>query len=200
MELKFSQLSPYVRKVRVVAYEVGVGDTLVVTPVNTSEEQDKITPFNPLGKIPALVTDDGQILYDSPVICEYLDAEFGGHRLLPASGRKRWEIMTRVALADGILDAALLVRHERLRPVERQSSDWIARQLGKARAGFDQLEREAGTFGELDMGLVAAGCAHAYVPLRVAEFEGFRDWPQLRAWAAEISQRPSFARTMPKLP
>jgi len=86
MELKFSGLSPYVRKVMVVAHEVGVADRLQLTPVKTREEPEKITPVNPLGKIPALITDSGQAIYDSPVICEYLDAEFGGHRLLRRRG------------------------------------------------------------------------------------------------------------------
>jgi glutathione S-transferase len=183
----------------VVAHETGVADSLTLTTVKTSEEPDKIVPFNPLGKIPALVLDDGQILYDSPVICEYLDAEFGGHRLLPTGGPRRWAIMTRAALADGMLDAALLVRHERLRPAPQQSADWVALQIGKARSGLDRLEREAEAFGDLDMGLVGVGCALGYMPLRVREFEGLTDWPRLRDWFAQVSQRPSFQRTTPVL-
>lgn len=199
MELKYSPLSPYVRKVRVVAHEAGVAETLQLTPVKTREEPEKIEPFNPLGKIPALVTDDGRILYDSPVICEYLDAEFGGHRLLPASGTRRWAIMTRAALADGLLDAAILTRHERLRPAPQQSAEWVALQMGKIRSGLDRLEREAESFGDLDMGLVGVGCALGYMPLRLRELEGLPDWPRLREWFAATSQRPSFQRTTPVL-
>jgi glutathione S-transferase len=158
-------------------------------------------PVNPLGKIPALITDAGTVLYDSPVICEYLDAEFGGRRLLPAAGARRWEVMTRAALADGILDAAILARNERLRPAADQSSEWIAWQLRKVNAGFDQLERDAGGFGdELDMGLVGVGCALGYLPLRIEEFAGLTRWPRLKAWYAAMSLRPSFQRTAPVVP
>src|SRR3982074_2322854 len=101
MELKFSGLSPYVRKVLVVAHEVGVADRIHRTPVNVRDEPERIAPFNPLGKIPVLITDSGEALYDSPVICEYLDAEFGGQRLLPASGPRRWSVMTRGGRAAG---------------------------------------------------------------------------------------------------
>ena len=90
MELKFGAVSPYVRKVMVMAHEAGVADRIRLTPVKTREEPHTILPFNPLAKIPALVLDDGSTIYDSPVICEYLDAEFGGHRLLAASGAARW--------------------------------------------------------------------------------------------------------------
>ena len=152
MELKFSPLSPYVRKVSVTAHELGIAQRIRLTPVKTREEPDKIAPFNPLGKIPTLVTDAGAVLYDSPVICEYLDAEFGNHRLLPASGARRWDILTRVALADGMMDAAILLRTERLRAVEKQSSDpiawqpqdFIAWQLRKIRAGLDHMEGSVG--------------------------------------------------------
>ena len=88
------------------------------------------------------------MLYDSPVICEYLDTEFGGRRLLPAAGARRWKTLTRAALADGILDAAILARNDRLRPAEQQSQDWIAWQLRKMQGGLDALERDAGDFGD----------------------------------------------------
>jgi glutathione S-transferase len=198
MELKFSGLSPYVRKVMVVAHEVGVADRLKLTPVKAREEPEKITPVNPLGKVPALITDSGQALYDSPVICEYLDAEFGARNLLPAGGERRWAILTMAALADGVLDAGILVRNERLRPAERQSSEWIEWQLRKVNAGLDALERDAGGFGTgLDLGLIGVGCALGYLPLRIDETKGLERWPRLKSWYAMISQRPSFERTKP---
>ena len=200
MELKFSPLSPYVRKVSVTAHELGIADRIRLTKVNTREEPDKITPFNPLGKIPTLVTDAGAVLYDSPVICEYLDAEFGQHRLLPASGAQRWEILTRAALADGLMDAAILVRNDRLRSEEKQSQDWIAWQLRKLYAGLDHMEQVIGTGGEaLDLGKIALGCALGYMPLRVAELEGLPKWPRLKAWYDVLSQRESFRLTKPVL-
>jgi glutathione S-transferase len=200
MELKFSPLSPYVRKVMVVAHEVGVADRIQLTPVKTREEPEKITPVNPLGKIPALITDAGQALFDSPVICEYLDAQFGGRKLLPAGGDRRWAILTMAALADGILDAALLVRHERARPAERQSSEWIELQMRKINSGLDALERQAEGFGSaLDLGLIGVGCVLGYLPLRIEEAKGLPRWPHLKSWYASMSPRPSFERTTPVL-
>ena len=199
MELKYGAVSPYVRQVMVVAHETGAMERMRITPVKTREEPETILPFNPLAKIPALVLDDGSTILDSPVICEYLDTELGDGRLLAASGPQRWRTLTREALADGILDAGLLVRHERLRPAELQSKDWIASHLGKIYAGLDALEREADTFGELDLGLVAVGCALGYLPLRVPEIKNRERWPKLFAWFDEVSKRPSFAKTAPQI-
>jgi len=200
MELKFSGLSPYVRKVMVVAHEAGIADRIELTPVKARDEPETLVPFNPLGKITALVLDYGSVLYDSPVICEYLDAEFGGSKLLPRDNPRRYRILTRAALADGIMDAAILLRNERVRPPEKQMQDALDWQLGKMTRGFDTLEREADGFGtELDLGLVAVGCACGYVPLRIAEAKELARWPRLAQWYAKISQRPSFARTTPVL-
>jgi len=200
MELKYGPLSPYVRKVMVVAHEVGVADRLTLTVVKTRESPQDIVPFNPLGKIPALVRDDGSVLYDSPVICEYLDTAFGKSKLLPASGDARFAVLTRAALADGLLDAGILVRHERLRPAQQQSQEWIGWQLGKLFAGLDALEHEAQALeGDLDLGKIGVGCALGYLPLRIAEANDATRWPRLARWSAKLFERPSFARTMPKL-
>src|SRR5689334_4770486 len=175
----------------VVAHETAAIERIKLTPVKTQEEPERIVPFNPLGKIPALVLDDGSVIFDSPVICEYLDAEFGERRLLPAAGMRRWRIMTRAALADGLLDAAILTRHERLRPAERQSQDWIAKQLRKIFDGLDALERDAATFnGTLDMGQIAVACALGYLPLRIPETADLAArWPRLAEWSAQVGKR-----------
>lgn len=200
VELKYGPLSPYVRKVMVVAHEVGVADRLALTVVKTRESPQDIVPFNPLGKIPALVRDDGSVLFDSPVICEYLDTQFGGGRLLPAKGDERFVVLTRAALADGLLDAGLLVRHERLRPVEQQSAEWIGWQLGKVVSALDALEHGADALeGDLDLGKIGVGCALGYLPLRVPEANDPARWPRLGRWSMKLFERPSFARTMPKL-
>lgn len=200
MELKFSPLSPYVRKVSVVAHELGIAGLIRLTQVNTREEPERIAPFNPLGKIPTLITDTGAVLFDSPVICEYLDAEYGSHRLLPAAGARRWNVLTRMALADGMIDAAIIVRHERARPPEKQSQDWIAWQLRKVYAGLDHLEEQADTFGDaLDLGKISLACALGYMPLRVVEVERLPKWPRLKAWYERVSQRESFRLTTPVL-
>ena len=153
-------------------------------------------PLNPLGKIPALVLDDGRVLYDSPVICEYLDAEFGGRRLLPAIGRRALATsLTRAALVDGILDAAILARNDRLRPAAQQSQDWISWQLGKMLARRStRSEREAATSATSSTsGTSRVGCALGYLPLRIPEREDPARWPRLDAWYAQGVAAPSFA-------
>jgi glutathione S-transferase len=198
MELLFSGLSPYVRKVSIVAHEHGLADRLRLTKVNTRSEPEKITPYNALAKIPVLITDQGVALSDSTVICEYLDAEFGDCRLLPRSGPRRWEILTICALADGLLDAALLARLERARLASEQSADWIALQLGKVNRGLDRLEQIVDACGsDLDMAQVGMGAAAGYIPLRLPDFEGLPKWPKLKAWYESQLRRPSFASTVP---
>ncbi len=200
MELKFSKLSPYVRKVNIVAHEHGLTERIHLTPLDTRADSDKLAPLNPLGKIPVLITDAGEAIYDSPVICEYLDAEFGNHRLLPAQGARRWQIMTMAALADGLLDAALLIRHERARPADRQSAEWTELQLRKVHLALDHFERTVDGFGaELDMAQVGVGAAVGYIPLRLLDLEGLPKWPKLKAWYATQSQRPSFKHSAPVL-
>lgn len=200
MELKYSALSPYVRKVLVVAHELGIAHRIRLAPVNTAQNPEQIVPFNPLGKIPALITDSGAVIHDSPVICEFLDAEYGNHRLLPAGGQRRWEGMTFVALADGVVDAAILLRHERARPPELQSADWRTRQITKVNNGFDRLEAMAANFGDtLEMGHIATGCALGYIEVRLEDYKGYAKWPRLKDWFARISQRPSFQATAPKM-
>ena len=197
MELKYSALSPYVRKVTITAHELGIADRIRLAKVDTRNEPEKITPVNPVGKIPALVTDDGAVLFDSVVICEYLTAEFGGERLLPARGAARYEVLTRTAFADGMTDAAILVRHERVRDKAKQSDEWVDWQLRKVFNGLDYFEARAGERTSLDLGDIALGAALGYMPLRVEEVAGLPRWPRLRAWYKNAAQRESFRATAP---
>lgn len=199
MELKYSALSPYVRKVRITAHELGIADRIRLAKVDTRNEPEKITPVNPVGKIPALVTDAGDVLFDSVVICEYLTAEFGGDRLLPREGAARYEVLTRTAFADGMTDAALLVRHERVRDKANQSAAWIDWQLRKVFNGLDYFEARTPTSASLDLGDIALGAALGYMPLRLDEVAGLPRWPRLRAWYEVAAQRESFRATAPVL-
>jgi len=199
MKLYFNPASPYVRKVRVTAHEVGLTDRIELigislTPVNP---QDGLRASNPLGKIPALILEDGSALYDSPVICEYLDALAGGNRIFPATGAARWTALRRQALADGIMDAAVLTRYEEaVRPKELRWQQWVDGQFLKIRTALDVLEGES--LGEaFDIGTLSIACALGYLDLR---FPG-EDWrtrrPRLTAWAASLGKRPSLAATAP---
>ncbi len=179
----------------VVAHELGLGERIELVTTQPRENPDQITPHNGLGKIPVLITDEGQVIYDSPVICEYLNAEFGGHRLLPATGSARWHMLTQVAAADGVIDAAILVRNERLRSADRQSADWMEWQLRKVRQTLDKLEEQADAIAaDPNLGTIAIGCMLGYVPRRLEEYEGLKEFPRLAELSASLSRRPSFAQ------
>lgn len=199
MRLYFNPASPYVRKVRVTAHELGLADEIdligvSLTPVSPHEG---VRSSNPIGKIPALITDDGAALYDSPVICEYLDARAGGNRIFPAAGAARWTALRRQSIADGVMDAAVLTRYEEaVRPKELRWQEWIDGQLLKIRTALDALEREnlAGVF---DIGTISIACALGYLDLRFASEGWRRSRPRLAAWADAIAERPSLAATAP---
>jgi|SRR6185437_17165399 len=199
MQLYFNPASPYVRKVRVTAHELGLSDrieliSVSLTPVSPHEG---VRSSNPIGKIPALIGDDGATLYDSPVICEYLDARAGGNRIFPAAGAARWTALRRQALADGIMDAAVLTRYEQaVRPKELCWRDWVDGQLLKVRTALDALEDE-NLEGVFDIGTISIACALGYLDLRFASEAWRQTRPRLAAWAAAIGKRPSLASTAP---
>ncbi len=151
-------------------------------------------------KIPALTTDDGQVLYDSPVICEYLDSLHDGPKLFPASGEKRWVALRQQALGDGILEAAILARYESIRPKEVQWPDWIEAQLRKVRGALAALESEAesgGLRGPLTIGLITIGCALGYLDFRFASEQWRQRAPGLARWYADFAERAAMRQTVP---
>ena len=201
MKLIMSPASPFVRKVRVVAIETGLQSEIEEVPVMTTPvaTADAVWAANPLGKIPALVLDNGRAIYDSRVITRYLDdrAQAG---LYPAD--RLWDVLTVEATAEGILEAAVLMVYEgRVRPVEIHYAPWVEAQWGKAISGVRAIE--AGMMdqlaGPLDMGQIAVGCALGYLDFRHPS----RDWrseaPALAAWYEGFSQRPSMLETLPEL-
>lgn len=198
MKLSFTPSSPYTRKVLVVAHELGIADRIEPFTINPRTETEKLVPLNPLSKIPVLITDSGEAIYDSPVICEYIDAEFGNGRFLPRSGALRWQVLTGAALADGILDAAILIRNERARPVDRQFAEWTDWQMRRVNTGLDRLEETLDSLGsELDLRHVGAGCTLGYLEYRLPEERLLDRRPRLKAWYAVLLRRPSFQKTMP---
>jgi glutathione S-transferase len=201
MQLHASAASPFVRKVMVVAIETGLDDRLeptarTMTPIKPDPD---VVRDNPLGKIPCLVTDDGAVLYDSRVICEYLDSLHDGARMFPAAGPARWTALRRQAAGDGIMDAGVLARYETIvRPPEHRWSEWREGQKQKFRRALDALEAEAATLGDtVDIGTIAIGCALGWLDFRYAD-EGWRETrPRLAAWFEGFATRPSMARTAP---
>lgn len=201
MKLAYSPASPYVRKVNVSAEELGLAARIenVPTKVLPSEPNRDYGKSAPLMKVPSLTLDDGTVLYDSVVICEYLDSLAGGNKLFPAAGDARWRALRLHALANGILDAAVLARYEGfLRPEPLRWDAWTQGQLLKVDQALDELERGVGELDGVNIGTIAVGCALGYVDFRYAD----RNWrgkhPKLAAWFDEISKRDSFRKTVPK--
>jgi glutathione S-transferase len=201
VKIFFASASPFVRKCLVSAAELGLRDKIELVnaaahPVNRDRN---VVAHNPLGKIPTLVTDDGGILYDSRVICEYLNALGDGH-LIPREGEGRWRVLGEQALADGVNDAAVLLRYETfLRPEPLRWSEWIAGQQEKVTSGLDALESRAADFGDrVDLGTIAFGCMLGYLDFRFASL-GWRDGrPNAAAWFEGFAARDSMVATRPK--
>ena len=198
MKILFSPFSPYVRKCLIVGMELGLNDrfTLLPSSAHPVNRDQTIIADNPLGKIPTLFTDDGQVLYDSRVICEYLN-DLGGGGLFPATGPQRWASLTLQALGDGMLDAALLARYEDVaRPDNLRWPEWKAGQLDKIETSLAALEaKPAQLVDRVDIGSIAIGCALWYIDIRFADL-GWRDrFPKMANWYAAFSQRPAMAAT-----
>jgi len=202
MKLYVSSASPFGRKPSILIAELGLESRVrqepaSVTPVSRNEE---IARDNPLAKIPTLVLDDGSTLYDSPVICEYLDSLGAEPRFFPKSGPARWTALRRQALGDGLLDAAILSRYEQaLRPEALRWPEWIAGQMAKITGALDAMEADAPTFGDgFDIGHVTTACAVGYLDLRFPAVAWRTGRPQLSAWFEQTSKRPSLVSTLPK--
>jgi glutathione S-transferase len=198
MKILFSPFSPYVRKCLVAGHELGLDSRIQRLPSNAHPVQrdPAIIAQNPLGKVPTFFTDDGQVLYDSRVICEYLD-DLAGGSLFPRSGKARWTTLTLQSLGDGMLDAALLARYEDVaRPEALRWSDWRAAQLDKIETSLAHLEGELSLLlDRVDIGSITIGCALWYLDLRFPTV-GWRDrYPKVAHWFAEFSQRPSMQAT-----
>ncbi len=198
MKLRYSPTSPYVRKVVVTAAETGLGDRIELIVTDTRDPETDLPGDNPLGKVPTLITDSGDRLFDSPVICEYLDSLHDGAKLFPAAGEARWEALRLQALGDGILDAAVSRLLEGRRPEAERSAEFTARQQGKAAAAVAALEAEVSGFSDaLTIGTITVGCALGYLDFRFAEDDWRAGRPALAAWYADFAERPSMVASVP---
>ncbi|MCH7417617.1 glutathione S-transferase [Pseudomonas mosselii] len=202
MILFHSPLSPFVRKVMIVLHETGQLDRVTVQGVNISPVNGdaQLIQGNPIGKIPALRLDDGSVLHDSRVICEYLDSQHVGLPLIPREGSARWRRLTLASQADAIMDAAVATRYETfLRPVDKQWDGWVQAQGEKIRRSLASLEREhlAEIASGFDIAAIGAACALGYLDLRQPEFDWRGLYPGLAAWYAEVAKRPSMVATAP---
>ncbi|QRX80970.1 glutathione S-transferase N-terminal domain-containing protein [Glaciimonas sp. PAMC28666] len=202
MKLIGSLGSPYVRKVRVVMAEKKLDYTFVLEDVWA--ENSTIQISNPLGKVPCLVMEDGGAMFDSHVIVEYLDTLTPVGKLIPANTRERAEVKCWEALADGIAEAAILMRLERLqRPVEQQSEAWVARQRSKVEAGLKAMavglaEKPFCSGNHYTLADVAVGCALGWLSFRFPEIEWRDTYPTLAKLCDKLSERASFKDTAPQ--
>jgi len=200
VKLFYSATSPFVRKCLVAAHELGLSDRIELLPVNVSPvKRDRtVVASNPLGQVPTLITDDGAAIYDSRVIFEYLNALAGG-ALMSDEGEERWKALTEQALADGMLDAAILARYETaVRPENLRWKEWTAGQIDKITCGLDELEKRAADFGDrVDLGTISFACALAYLDLRYQHLEWRQSRPNAAAWFEWFGGRESMVTTRP---
>jgi len=201
MKLYFSAASPYVRKVMILLHESDLLKHVEIIPAHGTPVDPGTMPIvqNPLGKLPALEREDGPAVYDSRVICRYLDAKAGG--AFYPEGSRLWDTLTMEATADGILDAAILmVYEERVRPKDTQYPPWVEGQWTKVMRAVEALNtrRISHLKGPLDMGQIAVACALGYCDFRHKD----RDWRSgndaLANWFDGFSERESFRATMPE--
>ncbi|BBB65192.1 glutathione S-transferase [Undibacterium sp. YM2] len=202
MKLIGSTTSPFVRKVRVVMAEKKLD--YVFVQENVWAADTTIQQSNPLGKVPCLLMEDGGAMFDSRVIVEYIDTLTPVGKLIPAQGRERVEVKCWEALADGIMDAAILVRLEKtLRPAEQQSQEWIDRQMSKVHAGLKSMSSGLGdtafcTGTHLTLADISVACALGWLSFRFPEIDWRDDYPNLAKLFDKLSERASFKDTLPQ--
>ncbi len=196
MRLFFSPTSPYVRKVMACAIAAGLEPQITRVPTNPHESGAELLAANPLSRVPCLVTEDGLALYDSPVICEYLDEVGERIPLFPPKGAARWRALKLQAMGDGIMDAAVTRRGEQGRPQEAARDAAMARHAEAVRRTLDALEADIPA-AHLDIGSIAVACALGYLDLRFAHEDWRGAHPALAAWYETISREPCLAQTAP---
>lgn len=195
MKLHYAATSPFVRKVSAVALHHGIALERVDT--NPHDSPPHLLVDNPLSKVPTLVLDNGMVLPDSPLICEYLDSIGTGEKLLPAAGPSRWEALRLAAMADGIMTAAVLRRGLSLQPTEAARTALMDRQKAAVFRTLDQLEQEP-LPATLSLGVVGLVCALGYLDFRFSAEDWRARHPGLAAFFAAQSENPIFARTVPQ--
>ena len=198
MQLFYSSTSPFVRKVLVLAHETGLQGELERVKTNPWQGEAVLTAENPLSKIPTLVTNSGQVLYDSRVICEYLDGLHEGVRMIPEAGEQRWQVLRLQALADGILDAGILRFMEAKREVAQRSPEWDKMQKNAVERGLDYLQTNLSNWNtEINLGVITVACLLGWLDFRFSHEPWRTDRPGLADWYDTFSQRPSMQATVP---
>jgi glutathione S-transferase len=199
LRIRTSMGSPFGRKVRLAVAILGLDGRIAIEPASTQDDADPLRTQNPLGKVPVLLLEDGSTLFDSPVIMEYLDTLAGGGKIVPQEPKARFEALRLEALADGILDASVLLVYEgRFRPPDKHVQTWKDMQAAKVARALVALEAAPPALDAVpNVGQITLACALAYQDFR---FEGKwrKDHPRLVAWLDAFAAKvPAFAATKP---
>jgi glutathione S-transferase len=206
MKLFWTPASPFVRKVVITAIELDLVARIQLVPTfwphawgtRTIEFEEAFITANPVGRIPTLITEDGIALPESNLICQYLDSLNGQPRLLPTTGKARWECMRALAVSDGALEAMIARRAESLRTPAERSSDFLAKQRDRVARCFDCLDKEAGWMeGERTAAQISAGAACGYMDFRYPQDQWQAGRPRLQDWYDSFSRRRSMRETVP---
>jgi glutathione S-transferase len=201
MKLRWGPGSPFVRKVTVTAIETGLDGLIERIETDHRAVVSDLVHDNPLGKVPALILDDGTTLADSPVICAYLDSLHDGPKLIPTDGKARWNTLNLEGLANGLGEAAINVFRERNRPDDPSSEAFEERNAGKFTRTMSWIEAHAELLdGPVTLGHIALGCALGWTALRVDDLLEDREtrWPGVSRWYAKFEKRPSMQATVPR--
>lgn len=200
MKLRWAPASPFVRKVTVTALEIGIDSRIERVTTDYHDPKSDIIEHNPLGKVPALIRDDGSVLVDSPVICAYLDSLGGDAHVIPPDGEARWQALQLEGLADGLLEQAIAVQRERGRPEDKRWQTATDRAWAKVERTLDWIEADPAMLeGKVDIGQIALGCALGWIEYRMSEMLGDwrARWPAVGSWYDGFAARPSMRATAP---
>lgn len=195
MKLFYTKRSPYARKVRVVALEKNLKLDLVEEDL--TKKSNQLWDTNPVGKIPALVLDNGKTLIDSPVLCEYLDSLNSSPILIPRQGEERYQVLNTAAIADGLMDVTVARYMETVRHPKDFNEGFIRQQEETVRRCLSYFEQHIGTLKTLSLAPIAVASAIGYINFRLPQLNPAEQFPGLAGWYAEFNRRPSMAATQP---
>ena len=199
MKFFYTTSSPYARKARIVAIETGVAEQLDLVPVTVRNSNSKLLRYSPVGKVPVIETDDGRILSEASIICDYFDSLHDGPHLVPQAGAARWEVLRQEGLAAGLLEGMVTWVRETRRP--KQSAKVLDLEASRTARCLDAFEAEAATGGldkPLNIAQVTLGCTLGQLDFRLAAYNWRAGRPRLAAWYAAFAERPSMTMTAPR--
>ena len=196
MQLLYTKRSPYARKVRILALEKNI--PLECIDEDLQNKSQKLLTHNPVGKIPTLILDNGESLCDSPLICEYLDAQYPTPRFIPPDPQKRLKVLNMAAMADGLMDITVGAYLETTRHPKDYNQAWVETQKGNIQRLLRYFNQHSGELSEWHLGSLGVICALGYIQFRLGEVYQPDQYPQLEKWCQGVSRRPSVATTVPK--